>query len=415
MALSVVEEGIASGTTSSTTLTVTSLGENFNANWLPVVIATVDNSNTNGAAHSTFTCTDSKGNTWTRRASPLYDPGTASSGVEGAIFTTEQNAGVLQDSDTVTITLGTAATVRFVCVLAVKSTTGKKVLFNSAGVGTGANTLNPTVTTSSVASGALVMIGTHVEWPAVAAADEPGWTEEITAFTAGTGVAGLGQSVAYKITASSGTVTFNGVITSGTAQDCVLSWIACIEEIFAGTLTANVGNVTAAGQSVGIRATRALAVTGKNIAVAGVSASLTANRRVIRPSADSIDGNWTTEIGGTDLYASIDETDAGDSDYIQSPANPVNEACKIKLSNPSLGSYAPQEPLVVAYRYAKSGAGAALDFRVRLMQGNTEIASWTESNIGTGWVTQNRTLTTGQFNSITDFTDLYLEFMGTLH
>ncbi len=414
MALSVVEEGIASSTTSGTTLTIT-IGENFNANWMPVAIATVDNSNTNGAAHSTFTCTDSKGNTWTRRASPLYDPGTASSGVEGAIFTTEQNAGVLTSSDTVTITVGTAATMRCASLAAVKSSTGKKVLFDGAGVGTGSNTLNPTVTTTSLASGTAVIIGTHVEWPAVAAADGGGWTEDITAFAIGTGATGLGQSAAHKITASSGTVTFNGVITSGTAQDCVLSWIAFVEQVFAGTLTANVGNVTAAGQSVGIRATRAIAVTGTNISVAGVSASLTANRRVIRPSADSIDGNWTTEIGGTDLYASIDETDAGDADYIQSPANPVNEACKVRLSNPALGSYAPQEPMVVAYRYAKSGAGAALDFRVRLMQGNTEIASWTETDIGTGWVTQQRTLTTGQFNSITDFTDLYLEFMGTLH
>ena len=47
---------------------------------------------------------------------------------------------------------------------------------------------------------------------------------------------------------------------------------------------------------------------------------------------------------------------------------------------------------------------------VRLKQGTTTIASWEET--GSGWTTQDRTLTAPQFAAITDFTDLYRGVRG---
>src|SRR5215204_3122896 len=122
----------------------------------------------------------------------------------------------------------------------------------------------------------------------------------------------------------------------------------------------------------------------------------------LRPNADAVDGNWTNEAGSNaNLFASLDETVASDTDYIQSPTNPLNEVCKIALGDPS-GTLA--QPFVLRYRYNNLG-GAQLT--VRLLQGTTEIAAWTETSAG--WNTSERTLTSPQFAAITDFTDLYVE------
>jgi hypothetical protein len=53
-----------------------------------------------------------------------------------------------------------------------------------------------------------------------------------------------------------------------------------------------------------------------------------------RPSSDVAGGNWLNEAdSGTNLYASIDEETANDTDYIISGATPTDDACTIKLSN----------------------------------------------------------------------------------
>lgn len=130
----------------------------------------------------------------------------------------------------------------------------------------------------------------------------------------------------------------------------------------------------------------------------------------IRPDADNTDGSWTTDSGGTTLFAALDETVADDADYIQSALRPSNDLCKIGLSDPS-GTMT--EPMKVRYRYKKDLAGdGSIELRVRLLQGTTQITSWTHSNIAASFVTAEQTLSSGEFASITDFTDLYLEFRG---
>jgi hypothetical protein len=51
-----------------------------------------------------------------------------------------------------------------------------------------------------------------------------------------------------------------------------------------------------------------------------------------------------------------------------------------------------------------------LNLRVRLLQGATEIAAWTHNDISSSFVTETQPLSSGQFSSITNFNDLYLEF-----
>jgi hypothetical protein len=124
-----------------------------------------------------------------------------------------------------------------------------------------------------------------------------------------------------------------------------------------------------------------------------------------RPDADNSDGGWTDHTGGTSLYAAIDDPVVDDGDYIQSSDDPANDICKISLANPGV---TPGMPFTVRYRGMKSGPGT-MELRARLLQGTTEIASWTESDISSTPTTFEHTLTQLQFDAITNFDDLFIE------
>lgn len=138
------------------------------------------------------------------------------------------------------------------------------------------------------------------------------------------------------------------------------------------------------------------------------------------PFIDSADDGWLQESGGTNLYTSIDEVIADNADFIYVlPSSTAFKVCKIALSDP-MGVV--NQPMVVTYRYARSSSpdlslgspdiGESL--RVRLLQGTTQIASWTHTSISATITTATQTLSASEFASITDFTDLYLEFGGAL-
>lgn len=138
------------------------------------------------------------------------------------------------------------------------------------------------------------------------------------------------------------------------------------------------------------------------------AAAFTVSVAYLRPSADSNTGTWTNQAGSSTLYTMIDESSADDADYIQSSASPSNDVCTIKLEAPN--GYTPLHPFTVKYRFKKSDSANTLDLRVRLLQGTTEIAQWSEMNVTNSYITQARTLSRPQFATITQFSDLYLEF-----
>ena len=109
MVLTAFDRGTGTHNTAGTTLVflpATSLRPG-----MAVLVIAADNAGS-GGAYSITTCTDTKGNTWTRQRSPLYDPGLASAGISGAIFTTPQNGGLLTTSDTITVQLGATTTAK---------------------------------------------------------------------------------------------------------------------------------------------------------------------------------------------------------------------------------------------------------------------------------------------------------------
>lgn len=131
-------------------------------------------------------------------------------------------------------------------------------------------------------------------------------------------------------------------------------------------------------------------------------------RQYAQPDADVSDGGWTNELGGAELFSSIDEATANDNDYIQSSPNPSDDACRIRLSDPGA---LPAAPFDVMYRFKREGEGT-INLTVTLFQGGTQIAQWVHNGISASFVDASQTLTGGEFAAITDFNDLSVEFMA---
>jgi hypothetical protein len=134
-----------------------------------------------------------------------------------------------------------------------------------------------------------------------------------------------------------------------------------------------------------------------------------ATATVLIPTTDDLRNGWTDEGDGTtNIYQSIDESPYSDSDYIKSSENPSTEIYRTKLLSGSDPSSSDDH--VVKYRYKHNGQAGDIDLVVRLKEGGTTRASWNHNNIGGTIVNAEQTLSGAEADSITDYTDLYLEF-----
>jgi len=150
-------------------------------------------------------------------------------------------------------------------------------------------------------------------------------------------------------------------------------------------------------------------------ALAGSSGGIS---QFARPDEDVSKGGWTDTAGGdgdTVLYDEIDESTRNDADYSESVSLTLlgqTDTWQVGLS----GATDPQTSSnhIVRYAYQKSAAGVtSLDLTVRLLQGTTQIASWTHSDISSSFTLAEQTLSAVQTDSITNYSDLRLEFIAT--
>lgn len=148
---------------------------------------------------------------------------------------------------------------------------------------------------------------------------------------------------------------------------------------------------------------------------AGVSSEST---QFARPDQDVSIENWDDAVGGDNdniLYDEIDESARNDADYATSgllsllDTSETWEAGLTSVIDPQTSSNH-----IVKYVYRKNTAGGnVIDLTVRLMQGGTTIASWTHTGIGETFTLASQTLSAGQTDSITNYSDLRLRFTGT--
>jgi hypothetical protein len=139
-----------------------------------------------------------------------------------------------------------------------------------------------------------------------------------------------------------------------------------------------------------------------------------------RPSTDTTRDNWEEDDGTTTtIFDQIDEAVADDADFIRTVLTPTNDVYVTKLT--TLEDPVSSSGHVVRYRYRKNAdVGDQIDLTVQLRQGYTNegaqgtlIASATHTNIGgTAWIAGSISLSGAEADSITDYTDLYLRFVG---
>ena len=111
----------------------------------------------------------------------------------------------------------------------------------------------------------------------------------------------------------------------------------------------------------------------------------------IYAASDVTDGSWTTDTGGTSLFAAIDETSPSDSDYIQSALAPSNDMAEIALGSvntPASGN----RTLKIRRRKSVSPAHR-MDLTFALYKNTTQVQSFTMNDINGTWVTESFDLT----------------------
>lgn len=234
MALTVTARGTGTHNASSTTFTLSPSGT-LAAGSLAVLVVAADNAAASGVAFTTFAVSDDKANIWTRGPVPLYDPGAASEGVEGAQFTTNMAGGALTSASVITVTFDTATTAKAWVMWEVVPAAGKAVSYITHGWNTGAATTTPTVTTGSITSGDVMIGALYNEYGTAQTITQDGdstngaWSSQQTA-EVGTTTAGMSVSSQYKITTGTATQTYNPTL--GTSSDVILSWLQLRESPF---------------------------------------------------------------------------------------------------------------------------------------------------------------------------------------
>lgn len=123
--------------------------------------------------------------------------------------------------------------------------------------------------------------------------------------------------------------------------------------------------------------------------------------QLIRPTSDITSGAWTPSTGST-LYGVLDETPYDDVDFITTSSS---STCEVKYN----AGTDPVSSTGHIIRYRAKGTNGTLT--VSLYQGTTLIATQTPT-LTTSYQTFTMTLSSGEANSITDYTDLRLRFVS---
>ena len=138
-----------------------------------------------------------------------------------------------------------------------------------------------------------------------------------------------------------------------------------------------------------------------------------------RPSTDTTLDNWQEDDGTTvAIWDQIDEATADDVDFIRTVLTPTSDVYVTKLT--TLVDPLSSTGHVLRYRYGKDAAGGEqIDLIVQLRQGyvsevsqGTLIRGDTYTNIGVAWIAAAITLSAAEADAITDYTNLYLRFVG---
>lgn len=230
-AITVQSRGTGGNTTGATSVTVTP-ASNLAAGSMGVIVVAADNA---GAAGSATNCnasmTDSVGNTWTRRLDVLFDNGAASAGIELCMYTGALTT-AFTTANNVVVGFGNSVTAKSWALTEIVPTSAltHSISFVTGAGGTGATSGTPTVTTSSINNGNVVIGGgaseSSLTWTGDADTTNGSWTNE-QEIGNGTGTSGAAVTSQAKVVTATATQTYNPTLTSA---DQIIGWIQ-LEEV----------------------------------------------------------------------------------------------------------------------------------------------------------------------------------------
>ncbi len=200
---------------------------------LAVFVLAYDNNGASGADPYTG-ISDTAGNTWTSRMNALYDPGAAAAGVTLRIFTCLVSTPITTFIN-VTVTFNAAVVAKVGAWHEVTGSVGVPT-YSTGAAGVGAATATPTITTTSLTSGSMVIGAGSSEslntWVGDADTTNGTWSTQMAAFGGtGTAVSSIALTTQRKVVTATATQTYNPTLT---AADRILGWIS-ITEVAAST------------------------------------------------------------------------------------------------------------------------------------------------------------------------------------
>src|SRR5678815_1928593 len=302
MALTITARGTGTHNTSASSFTL-SPGSNFAAGATAVLCVAADNSSSGGATNDFTTVTDSLGNTWTKRQSPVFDNGAASAGVQGAIYDTLQNVGTLQTSTVITVNFGSSPVAKTWTITEIAPAAGKAAKFRtgadkSAGATGTALTggASPTVNIGEVLVACFYMEAGTTQ--SVSAADTDttngSWTTnqyaEIGSTTSGSCII----SQAKLQTTANSTQTYD--VTVGISSDYHGSY-AIYQELTFYTLSVAAGSFSETGTAATPEYGRLVAASSGSFAETGTAATLEIGHRLSSASGSFAETGTAATLG----------------------------------------------------------------------------------------------------------------------
>ena len=287
---------LASGTSTVNDTTVTT-GATVSVSvndWLVVIIAT-PNSGAGGAA-PTYTVEDSDGlNTYTERRTINRDPGAAGDGTTLGIFTCQVTDAVT--SGTITVTLSDAAGSKTVQVYRVRPATNEVLSHVATSTGSTGNASTFSAPAVSVTNGNIIFGCASLEDNGAASGDSDttngSWSAVVNRIADNGSDSNSTTCVSqYKTVTATGSQTWNGSTSDGTAKQYAASYIVIgVDKV----LTAGAGSYTISGTSTGTYRGRLTTAAAGSYTITGTDASLSASgSKVVNMEAGSY------SITGTD-------------------------------------------------------------------------------------------------------------------
>lgn len=323
---------------------------------LAVLVVAYDNSGTNGADPFN-TCTDTNGNTWTSRQAALNDPGAASAGVALRILTSDMAGGVLDTGDIITIDFGGTTTVaRAYALWEVVGDPGETVSYGTGATET-ATTASPSITTSSITSGDLVIGAVGREGNDAVTEDSDtsngSWTH-VAAAGVGTTTSGVQVASQGKLATGTATQTYNP--TYGSSRDGAEAWVSftfagsggtdgdaavSVAPSASATGTPVIAGTAAASVSPSVAATGSSAITGTAAASVAPAASATGSGVVAGTAAVSVAASaaatGTPVVAGT-AAASVQPSVAGSGEPVDLEPVTGDAAVSVAVSAAATGT-----------------------------------------------------------------------------